>query len=203
MNLTTALLIAAAVLYLLVRRFTGEPLQARRLVLPPVLLVAWGGYAVSQAFTAGTLAHAVLDGAVLGAGAVLGVAGGLVRGLTVRVFVRDGHLWYRYTALTLLVWIVLIGARFAENAAGRALGADAAVLAAALPFMLGLSLLAEAAVTGRRAIATGVPFAPRETRRGGHREARREARREGQREARREGHRAARQEARRGGLINR
>ena len=126
-----------------------------------MLLVAWGGYAVSQAFTGGTLPHAVLDGAVLGAGAVLAVAGGLVRGLTVRVFARNGHLWYRYTALTVVVWVVLIGVRFAQDAAGRALGADAAVVAAALPFVLGLSLLGEAAVVGRRAIATGVPFAPR------------------------------------------
>ncbi|GAA3192818.1 DUF1453 family protein [Dactylosporangium siamense] len=161
MNLTTALLVAAAVLYLLIRRLTGEPLEARRLVLPPVLLVAWGGYAVSQTFTGATLPHALLDGAVLGAGAVLGVAGGLLRGLTVRVFVRDGHLWYRYTAMTVVVWVALIGARFAEAAAGRALGADAAVITAALPFMLGLSLLGEAAVVGRRGIATGVPFAPK------------------------------------------
>ncbi|GAB3855107.1 hypothetical protein GCM10027610_087730 [Dactylosporangium cerinum] len=135
-------------------------------MLPPVLLVAWGGYAVSQTFTGTTLPHALLDGAVLGAGAVLAVAGGLLRGLTVRVFVRNGHLWYRYTAMTVVVWVALIGARFAEGAAGGALGADAAVTTAALPFMLGLSLLGEAAVVGRRGIATGVPFAPRDARRG-------------------------------------
>lgn len=92
MNPTTTRLVAAAVLYVLVRRCAGEPLEARWLVLPPVLLVAWGGYQVSHAFTGGTLPHAVLDGAVLGAGALLAVAGGLVRGCTVRVFVRDGHL---------------------------------------------------------------------------------------------------------------
>ncbi|MDG6101592.1 DUF1453 family protein [Dactylosporangium aurantiacum] len=165
MNLTTTLLVAVAVLYVLVRRFTGEPLQARRLVLPPVLLVGWGGYEVSHAFTGGTLPHAVLDGAVLGAAAVLAAAGGLVRGLTVRVFVRDGHLWYRYTAMTLVVWVALLGVRFAEDAAGRALGADAAVVAAALPFVIGLSFLGEAAVVGRRALATGVPFAPHRDRR--------------------------------------
>jgi hypothetical protein len=165
MNLTTTLLVAAAVGYLLVRRFTGEPLEARRLVLPPVLLVAWGGYAVSGALTGGTLAHAVRDGAVLGAGAVLAAAGGIVRGTTVRVFVRNGHLWYRYTPLTVAVWLVLTGLRLAEEAAGRALGADPATVAAALPFMIGLSLLGEAAVVARRGIATGVPFAPRDGRR--------------------------------------
>ncbi len=168
MHPTTMLLVAAAVLYLLVRRCTGEPLEARRLVVPPVLLVAWGGYGVSQTFTGATLPHAVLDGAVLGAGAVLAVAGGLVRGLTVRVFVRNGRLWYRYTAMTVVVWAVLAGVRFAEDAAGRALGADATVVAAALPFVIGLSLLGEAAVVGRRAIATGVPFASSTDRRGGN-----------------------------------
>jgi hypothetical protein len=161
MNIATMLLIAAAVLYVLVRRFTGEPFQVRHLVLPPVLLIALGGYQVSHAFGAGgTLSHAVLDGAVLGVGAVLAAAGGVVRGLTVRVFVRQGMLWYRYTPLTLAVWIGLIGLRFAEDAAARALGADPAVGAAALPFMIGLSLLGEAAVVGRRGIATGAPFAP-------------------------------------------
>jgi hypothetical protein len=164
MNPTTTLLVAAAVLYVLVRRFTGEPFDVRHLVVPPVLLIALGGYQVSHAFGGGgTLSHAVLDGAVLGAGAVLAAAGGVARGLTVRVFVRGGHLWYRYTPLTLAVWVVLIGSRFAEDAAARALGADPAVGAAALPFMIGLSLLGEAAVIGRRGIATGVPFAPRET----------------------------------------
>jgi hypothetical protein len=161
MDITTLLLVAAAIGYVGIRRFTGEPFQLRHLVLPPVLLIILGGYQVSHAFNTGkTLSHAVLDGAVLGAGAVLAAAGGVVRGLTVRVFVRDGHLWYRYTPLTLVVWVVLIGLRFAEDAAGRALGADPAVVAAALPFVLGLSLLGEAAVVGRRGIATGVPFAP-------------------------------------------
>ena len=160
MNPTTALIVVAAVLYVLIRRFTGEPLEG-----------AAAGAAAGAARRVGRLrgvadvhrhdlTHAVLDGAVLGAGAVLAVAGGLVRGLTVRVFVRDGHLWYRYTALTVVVWVALIGAPVRRGAAGRALGADAAVLAAALPFMLGLSLLGEAAVVGRRGIATGVPFAP-------------------------------------------
>ncbi|MEV0565144.1 hypothetical protein [Dactylosporangium sp. NPDC050588] len=154
MNLTTILLIAAAILYVLIRRFTGEPFEVRHLVLPPVLLIALGGYQVAH--TSGQ--HPVLDGAVLGAGALLAVAGGIVRGLTVRVFVRQGRLWYRYTAWTVVVWLVVVGVRFAESAAGTALGADTAVVVAALPLMFGLSLLGEAAVIGRRGLATGVPF---------------------------------------------
>jgi hypothetical protein len=158
MNLTTILVIAAAVLYVLIRRFTGEPFDTRHLVLPPVLLIALGGYQVSHAFEKGTLSHGLPDGAVLGAGALLAVAGGVVRGLTVRVFVRQGRLWYRYTALTIVVWAAVAGARVAEGAAADGLGADPAVVATALPLMLGLSLLGEAAVIARRGIATGVPL---------------------------------------------
>ena len=158
MNLTTILLIAAAIVYVLIRRLTGEPFEVRHLVVPPVVLIALGGYQVSHTLQSG-LSHAVLDGVVLGAGAVLAVAGGIVRGLTVRVFVRQGSLWYRYTAWTVVVWVAVIGVRFAESSAGMALGADTAAVAAALPLMLGLSLLGEAAVIARRGIATGVPFA--------------------------------------------
>nr|BFE55833.1 hypothetical protein GCM10020063_003590 [Dactylosporangium thailandense] len=165
MNTTTLLIAAAVIVLLLVRRCIGEPLEARRLILPPVLLIILGGYSLAQIDFATAARHPVLDGAVLGLGALVAVAGGIVRGLTVKVFVQQGHVWYRYTLVTIAVWLGLVVLRLGQTFAGRALGADQAVLSAGLLLVLGLSFLGEAAIVGRRAIATGAPFAPKGARR--------------------------------------
>ncbi|MEV6349021.1 hypothetical protein [Actinoplanes sp. NPDC051851] len=148
---TTTLLIVALVGYALYRRFTGEPLEARRLVVLPIALVGMGLYQVA----AGGFPRALLDLALLGSGALIALAGGVARGLTVRVFVRDGHAWQRYTWVTALVWAGLALLRFGQYEAGIALGADPAVLTSALVLALGLSFVGEAAVVGTRALATG------------------------------------------------
>ncbi|WP_238017168.1 hypothetical protein KZZ52_19895 [Dactylosporangium sp. AC04546] len=149
MDLTTALIGLAVVVYLLVRRFTGEPIDARRLVLLPLGLTVWGAVELGR--------HAsgvhLLDAVILGAGALAGLAGGAARGLTVRVFIRSGHPWYRYTPLTMVVWLVLIAVRLGESAAAHALGADRSAQSAGLLLLIGLSLLGEAAVVGVKALA--------------------------------------------------
>ncbi|MGI5238187.1 hypothetical protein [Dactylosporangium sp. CA-139066] len=165
MNPTTLLIAVAVIALLMVRRFMGEPLEARRLVVPPLILIVMGGYALSKVDFAATVHHAMLDGAVLGAGAVVAVLGGVLRGLTVRVYVRNGHVWYRYTLVTIAVWAGLIVLRLGQSFAGHALGADQGILTAGLLLVLGLSFLGEAAIVARRAIATGAPFAPRGARR--------------------------------------
>lgn len=166
MTLTTALIAIAVIVLLIVRRLAGEPLGVRRLVAPPLILIVFGAYALSRIDLASAVHHAVLDVAILAAGAVVGVAGGVARGLTVRVYVQNGHVWYRYTLLTIAVWLGLIALRVGEAVAGRALGADQTVVDAGVLLVLGLSFLGEAAIVGRRAIATGAPFAPRGARRG-------------------------------------
>ncbi|WP_433047278.1 hypothetical protein [Dactylosporangium sp. CS-033363] len=169
MNTTTLLIAVAAIVLVMIRRFAGEPLEARRLIVVPVVLLLIGGYSISQVDFATAVQHPVVDGAVLGAGAVLAVLGGVVRGLTVKVFVQNGHVWYRYTLVTIAVWLGLIVLRAGQTFAGRALHADSALLTAGLLVILGLSFLGEAAIVGRRAIATGAPFAPRGARRAARR----------------------------------
>jgi hypothetical protein len=165
MSLTTVLIAVAVIVLLMVRRFMGEPLGARRLIVPPLILVVIGAYALSEVDFGATAHHAVVDGAVLAAGALVAVLGGILRGLTVKVYVQNGHVWYRYTLATIAVWAGLIVLRVGQSLAGHALGADQAVLTAGLLVILGLSFLGEAAIVGRRAIATGAPFAPRGSRR--------------------------------------
>jgi len=67
--------------------------------------------------------------------------------------------------LTVVVWVGSLLVRVGQTAAGHAVGADSNVLGAALLGVLGLSLLAEALVVGKRALGAGVPFAPQGSRR--------------------------------------
>ncbi|MFB9236131.1 hypothetical protein ACFFWC_11320 [Plantactinospora siamensis] len=161
MNSLNILLPLLAIGYVMVRRLAGEPLTSRRIAVLPLILTLVGASNV-----AGAAHHlSALDAAALAAEILLAVLAGVARGSTVRVYARDGHLWYRYTALTIAIWLVLLALRLGVGWAARSAGADAAVLSAALLLMLGLSLLGEGAVIGRRALATGVPFAPRSARR--------------------------------------
>ena len=160
MNLLTGLLALAAIVYVLFRRLAGEPLEGRRLVVLPLILLIVG---VSQL----NGAHATsLDITVLVVEGAVAATLGAVRGLTVHVYERNGHLWYRYRPLTVVVWLASLLLRLGQVFAAHALGADSSVLSAALLPLLGLSLLGEALVVGKRALATGVPFAPQGSRRG-------------------------------------
>ncbi|HEV7711900.1 MAG TPA: hypothetical protein VGP16_27180 [Asanoa sp.] len=149
MNLTSVLIALVVIAFVLVRRLGGMPVDARRLALLPLVLTIWGVTSLAQGFH-GTLHAYGTDVGLLALGAVLAFGGGLARGLTVRLYPRDGQLWYRYTWLTVAVWVGLILLRVAQVTVGWAVGADTSVLAAALPLMLGLSLVGEVAVIGAR-----------------------------------------------------
>lgn len=160
--LRVALVIVVVVL-LIARRMYGEPLQPMRVfLLPPVFLVI-GGYDFAK--SAHGAIHPV-DVAFLALGAVIALAFGVGRGLSVGLFERDGHLWMRYRVRTLLLWLLLIGIRVLLNLAGQAAGAHAATANTALMLMFGLTLAAESAVLALRATASGIPYAPTQVGRG-------------------------------------
>ncbi|WP_202638494.1 hypothetical protein [Bailinhaonella thermotolerans] len=153
-----AVVVAVVVIGVIVKRFVGEPLNARDLGVPPVVLVGIGVHGlVTDVRPSGVdLLWVVI-------GCVVGLVFGALRGLTPRLFARRGHLWQRYTAWTLLVWAVSAAANFGVGALATASGTPEQ--ARPLTLSIGVSLLGEAIVLGLRALATGVPFAP-ETRSG-------------------------------------
>jgi hypothetical protein len=154
------LLAVALLVYVIGRRLLGEPIQQRRLLVLPLLVVAAGVYQL------GHVGHlAAVDLAVILGEAVLAVGIGAARGFTIQVYVRDGHLWQRYRWTTIVVWLVAIGIRLGAAYAGHAAGATSAALSAAALLVLGLSFAAEGAAVGYRALRLGAPFAPRGTRR--------------------------------------
>ncbi|SDG92123.1 hypothetical protein SAMN05216553_113120 [Lentzea fradiae] len=138
----TYALIAVGVLYVLVRRFRGEPLNARDLLAPPAFLLFFGIRAVEEFHVIYLLPL------------ITGFAFGALRGLTIGFFKRDGYLWQRYTPWTLVVWVTSLG-----TSIGLGMLIDEH---APTPLSIGVSMLGELCVVGTKALRTGVPFAPSE-----------------------------------------
>ncbi|RLU83089.1 DUF1453 domain-containing protein [Streptomyces griseocarneus] len=145
--------IAAVAVIVVIKRLRGEPLNARDLLIPPAILTGIGIVSLTKAH-----GLTAADFVWMGAGAVLGVALGAVRGATITVFEKDGVLWQRYTARTFAVMVV----SFAIMAGFGLLAAKAGMHEEARPtqLTLGISFLGEALAVGLRALGTGVPFAP-------------------------------------------
>ncbi|MBF6546804.1 hypothetical protein [Nocardia brasiliensis] len=153
--MSVGLLIAVfvGVLVLIVKRFAGEPVDARDTFLTPLILVGIGGYSVIHVDG--------LDGTDIGwlvIGAVIGIAFGAVRGTTTVLFERDGYLWQRYTVKTLAVWGVSTVAGFGVSALGSVMGMHPE--ARPITLSIGVGMLGEMLTLGLRALASGVPFAP-------------------------------------------
>ncbi|GAA2931840.1 hypothetical protein GCM10020221_29590 [Streptomyces thioluteus] len=150
--------IAVVAVVVVVKRLTGEPLNARDLFAPPVVLTGLGVWALCEAdgLTGADAAWATV-------GAVLGLALGAVRGTTIRIFERDGVLWHRYTGRTFLVLVASLAVSAGFGLFASAMGMHEG--ARPVQLSIGVGFLGEALVVGRRALASGVPFAPEAGRR--------------------------------------
>jgi hypothetical protein len=151
-SVAQAVLIAAVVIFVIVRRFAGRPLTARFLLVP-VGLTVWGAYQLHG--------HRVsaLDLGFLVISAIVGLALGVARGSTIQIYRRGGHLWQRYRPATLAVWVLTVLVRIGLSAGGHGVGVDLDTDSSLL-LTFGISLIVEGAVVALRAGRTGVPFAP-------------------------------------------
>jgi hypothetical protein len=156
MNEGQIFIVAAIIVIMLVRRFTGSPVTVKSWVLPLGLMAA-GAFQIHGHIGA-------MDLALLAIEMILAAAAGFARGQTVKLYMRAGQLWQRYTPLTLLVWIGMIVARVGFGALGHALGAAISSEAVVL-IAFGLSLFIESLVVNRRALATGAPVPSQTSRR--------------------------------------
>lgn len=142
------LLVVALVGYMLVRRLLGEPAQAKRMLLLPAVL------AVIGLSSAGDVLH---DSAQLGflvVTTLVSVGIGGLRGLSIRVFVRDGIVNMRYTGMTIVLWVVNIAVKLGGNfllstVDPHADGGNTLMLT------LGAGLLTEGVVVLAKAMRTG------------------------------------------------
>lgn len=150
-GLLVAIVVGAIVL--IVKRFMGEPVDARDTFLTPLILVGIGVYSVTKVEDLSGI-----DIVWLVIGGVVGIAFGAVRGTTTVLFERDGHLWQRYTVKTLVVWGTSAAAGFGISLLGHTMGMHHD--AKPLTLSIGIGMLGEMLTLGLRAISTGVPFAP-------------------------------------------
>jgi hypothetical protein len=153
----TAILIAAAILFVIYRQFQTRDVSARGLIVIPLVLVALAAQNLATAPPAGALAIAALALDVA-AGIVLGV----LRGRSLRVW-RDGDgTWWRTgTAATAALWIASIAVRIGIIVGARALGVADASAAGPLELAVGISLAAQYAVVALRCGLLSGAWAPR------------------------------------------
>ncbi|MGW7490833.1 DUF1453 domain-containing protein [Streptomyces sp. NPDC054786] len=148
-----AAIIVVVLIAVVIKRLRGEPLNARDLFAPPVVLVTLGVFALAKAENlTGT------DITWAATGALLGCALGALRGTTIGLFERDGVLWQRYTGRTFVVALIslLVMAGFGLLAVKMGMHE----YARPTQLGIGVSFLGEALVVGYRGLASGTPFAP-------------------------------------------
>jgi hypothetical protein len=140
-------LIVAVIAYVLVRRMLGEPAQGKRMLLLPVILTGVGllSYAKAPESATGTW---VLVGSV-----VVSIVLGFLRGVSIRTLDRDGIVFMKYTALTLVLWAVNLGVKFGINLLVAAVDPSSAVsLSNGLLVSLGAGILVEGLVVMNKAL---------------------------------------------------
>jgi hypothetical protein len=167
-SVVTVLVVAVFAVLMVVRRLTGQPVQAKRLFLVPLIMLAVGVYEVVENGS-GVPASLWLSIVVTG---VLSVGLGMARGATLKLYERDGALWQKYTWVTFAVWAVSFAVRFGVRALiggdaayrtaithGGLHGAAGNALLMSMLITSGLGFLGEALVVTPRALRLGVPFA--------------------------------------------
>jgi hypothetical protein len=145
------LIVAALIVVMIVRRLAGEPLRIKQMLIIPVVLAGLGIHQLAGTRVTGGMLTYLAVGSVVAAGL------GLVRGMTVAVYERNGVVWMRYRPLTIAIWVLSVAVRggmtLAARSAGVHLPAETTMLLAAV------SLLAEAAMIAPKALGTGAAFA--------------------------------------------
>jgi hypothetical protein len=152
----TIIVAIAAAAYVLWSRAQGRPLKARRMIILPAALAFIG----ITDLTGSNATHLTSkDIAFLVVSIAISAALGAARGATIELYPKGGELWQRYKRNTIVLWILLIGSKLVLAGIASSAGASAGGGTNSLLLSLGVSLLAEAAIVGPRALSTGVPFA--------------------------------------------
>ena len=149
-----AVALVVVVATVLVRRFRGEPVDAKDLVIAPLILLFLGIKDLAD-FTHWTPANI----AFLTVSIVTGIGFGLLRGSSTVLFEKDRTLHQRYTLKTLGIWAISLAGSLGLTLGAHAIGAEDAVRPMTLT--IGLSLLGEALACGYRGWRTGIPFSRR------------------------------------------
>jgi hypothetical protein len=153
------LLIAAAVVWILIRQVRLAPVKIRLLVLAPMLLAYFGLRSLPA-----SLAKDAADLALLALSVVVSAGLGVWRGRTIAVWRDAGVWWRRGSRLTVALWGALFAARGVLYAVALATGHPEASGTGALLLGLAVGFAAQNAVIGLRMttpVAVPLPAATR------------------------------------------
>ncbi|CCQ17745.1 putative uncharacterized protein [Rhodococcus sp. AW25M09] len=147
MNLATIALVVLLVGYLLVRRMTGQLMEARRMLLLPTILAIVGLASLNSTdLSAGAIEFLLL-------GCVVGIAFGVIRAHTVRITERDGTAWMRYSVASVALWVAAVAVRVLLIPVESAIDPTAASVAGqATMLAVGIGFLAESVAVLYRAM---------------------------------------------------
>ncbi|CAN3985855.1 hypothetical protein [Kitasatospora purpeofusca] len=157
-TLVRVLPVIAIVAVVVRRQWQGGPLDLRRVVTAPLVLLAVGLF--TKAGLGGTAAlreARPADVLLFAVGAAAAVAVGACQGRALRLEYRAGVAWTRMPLAGLGWWLVLAGLRAAMSYAGPALGADLVGSGATALLFLGANRLGQAAVLVGRVRAADRP----------------------------------------------
>jgi len=154
---------AGVIAFFIVRQRRSDRFRERSLLFP-LVLGAYGVALLTQTseHTALTAASAVL----LAASAAASIVFGVIRGLTIELFLRGDELWERASWTTIGVgWGGLVVTRIGLIALAAAVGAKVASSPTSIPLMLALTLAAQMFVVKARAREVGLVVPPPRRRR--------------------------------------
>ncbi|HEX4253340.1 MAG TPA: hypothetical protein VH008_36100 [Pseudonocardia sp.] len=161
MNLSTVVIVVLALGWVISRNLKGRFVATDKPYRLPLILIVIGAIEFGQAQPTITPVAVLVIGADLLLTAVFGVA----RGYSIGLGTRDGYLYQRGGALTLLLWALSIAVRVGLEFVAKGLGAGTAATATVL-LTFGISLVVQALVLQNRVREDGRPVRPSTDRRG-------------------------------------
>jgi uncharacterized membrane protein YoaK (UPF0700 family) len=149
---------AGVVAFFIVRQRRSDRFRERSLLIPLALGV-YGAVLLTQTSEHDSLTTA--SAVLLLSSAAASIVFGVIRGLTIELFMRGDELWERATWTTIgLGWGGLVVTRIGLIVLAAALGAKVASSPASIPIMLAVTLAAQMLVVKARAREIGVVAEP-------------------------------------------
>jgi hypothetical protein len=142
------ILVIALIAYVLIRRTAGQPAQGKKLLILPAVVMVIGFTGLSHTWSP------LAVGFLVGTTAISFVIG-ILRGLSIRLFEKDGVVWMRYTATTVVLWVTNIAIKIAAAAVIAVVNPTAAHQeSSGLLISLGMGVLMEGVVVANKAVHT-------------------------------------------------
>lgn len=142
------ILIIALIAYILIRRLAGQPAQGKKLLILPAIIMVIGIASLSHTWSPFAISFLV---ATTGVSFIIGI----LRGVSIKLFGKDGVVWMRYTATTVVLWVANIAIKIAAAITIATINPVAAHQeSSGLLISLGMGVLMEGVVVALKAVNT-------------------------------------------------